>query len=309
MEVEKNYWWYTVVIYLIISGIVLLLILPFIYITPQNILYVYLMILLTGFLVALFSAYILTPMAFWRKYKPLPILPLELENRVNEMINKSGIKKPKFFEYDSPELNAFTYSSIFGPRIILTTGLINSYNTGKISLDELSAIIGHEMGHIRHKDSLRGAIALSWVSIINGFGTYFIFIGFMFLGIGTLETFFSRDEENAFLTIVIGIVSIVVGFIMKIIAKLISLISLHHSRIMEYQADAYGAYLTSNVYMADALKKIENYNNSLIAKNLGYAPYPEGWQVPPVKQTWIDKLFSTHPPTEKRIERLIGKNQ
>ncbi|MGC8691934.1 MAG: M48 family metallopeptidase [Thermoplasmata archaeon] len=308
MENDKNYWWYTILIYFIISAVVFLIVYPFIVPKPLELLITFLIILGTGFLVGMFSAYILTPMAFWRKYKPLPVLPIELQNRVDELIRKAGIKKPKFFIYDSPELNAFTYSSVFGPRIVITSGLLEAYNTGKISEDEFSAIIGHEMGHIKHRDSLRGGIAMSWVAIINGFGTYLVFLGFMFLGIGTIETFFSRDEENSLITILIGIVSIVLGFVMKILAKLISLIALHHSRIMEYQADAFGAYLTSNIYMADALKKLEDYNNSLATKNLGYSPYPEGWQVPPVKQTWIDRIFSTHPPTEKRIERLVGKN-
>lgn len=297
MEDVKKGWLYTLLIYIIVSLIVAVVIGSTSF---MGFAYNLALIMGTGFVVAIFTVYVLTPLAFWKKLRPLSSFPADLQNKIDGLIQKAGIKRVKFFVYDSPEFNAFTYFTLTGPRIVTTSGLLDAYNSGKISLDEFAAIIGHEIGHIKHYDPLRGGIAMSWVSILNGFGTFLIFFGLFLIGLSAISGLIRL------INILIGAISLVVGFVFKVISKLISIISLHHSRMMEYQADSFGATLTSNVSMAEALKKIESYNATLQYQKLGYSPYPEGWQVPPIKQTWVDRLFSTHPPTEKRIERLLG---
>ena len=52
--------------------------------------------------------------------------------------------------------------------------------------------------------------------------------------------------------------------------------------------------------MANALQRISTLNNDLVAKELAKLPYADRWQLQPRNPSWIDKLFDTHPPMEKR---------
>lgn len=99
------------------------------------------------------------------------------------------------------------------------------------------------------------------------------------------------------------------GVIQKLIAKIASILAFHLSRKDEYAADMIGAKLTSPEKMANALQRINTLNNELVAKELAALPYADRWQLQPRNPSWIDKLFDTHPSTEKRDTtlRTIGE--
>jgi heat shock protein HtpX len=72
----------------------------------------------------------------------------QLEQMMNEISMKSGIKKPKLMYSKIPIPNAFAYGSpLTGNHVALTQGLLK-----ELDAEEVEAVIGHEIGHIKHRD-------------------------------------------------------------------------------------------------------------------------------------------------------------
>lgn len=264
------------------------------------------MYLLIGFIVAFFSAYVLTPWSLRKEMRPFDSAPLQVLKSLEELSNRAGIKKvPKLMIKETLEINACAYASLSGDRVCVTKGLMDAYQTGRIDEKELNAILGHELGHIRNRDSFRRGVVLSWISICDTMGNLFIIIGTAVGVTGTVAVAGSREERAfEFVMAIIGWASVIAGFIMKIIAKIASILAFHHSRRQEHAADEVAAELTSPEVAASALQKIEDLNNELIAKELSILPYSDRWQMQPRNTSWIDSLWDTHPPMEKRISEL-----
>ena len=255
-----------------------------------------LLCLLIGVIVAFFSAYILTPWSLWTEMKHFNDAPLQVLKSLEELSRRAGIKKvPKLMIKETPEINACSYASLFGNRVSVTKGLMDAYQNGKVEEEELNAILGHELGHIRNRDCLRSELVLSWISLFDlGNWYYWFFIGFL------------RGKRGFRLLMAIATYYpfIIPGFIMKLISKIASIPAFHLSRREEYAADEIGAELTSPEITASALKKIENLNNELVAEQISLLPYSDRWQLQPRNTSRIDRLFDTHPPMEKRISAL-----
>jgi Zn-dependent protease with chaperone function len=108
-----------------------------------------------GLIVAAVSVYLLTPFAL-RKYKPFEEAPPEIRGCVEGLAAEAGLRKTPFLTIsETEEVNAMTYCSLSGGRVCLTRGLISAFEEEKLSLDELRAIIAHEVGHLRHKAKAR----------------------------------------------------------------------------------------------------------------------------------------------------------
>lgn len=138
-------------------------------------------------------------------------------------------------------------------------------------------------------------------------GTICITVGTIISGIGiTLEVGASRREEGGvgMVMALFGWVLVILGFIQKIIAKIAAIPAFHLSRKHEHAADMDGAEFTSPEKMANALQRVNTLNNELVAKELATLPYADRWQLQPRNPSWIDKLFDTHPPIEKRETEL-----
>ena len=78
--------------------------------------------------------------------------------------------------FETLEFNAFTYITLFGPKLVLTSGLVNAFKDVEINNDELMAIMGHEIGHIKHNDTLRMWIVQYLISVFYSLGTALLFI-------------------------------------------------------------------------------------------------------------------------------------
>lgn len=299
-------WLYTISIFIAITFILMF---PFYFGVPSRALLMLPIILLVGFIVAFFSAYILTPFTL-KGIKPFENAPPELTETIDEFRKKSGIKrKIKLMIAETPQINAMAYTSIFDNRICITTGLLKAYEDGKINEEEMKAIIGHEIGHIKNLDCFRMAFVISWISIFSMLGTLLIIIGNVISGAGLVIGATSREKGAGAAARIIGLISIIAGFIMKIIAKVASILALHHSRKIEYHADMVGAELTTPTTMANSLEKIDRLNDELIAKELASLPYAERWQIEPKNLSWVDRLFLTHPPMNKRLHALKTVNE
>lgn len=213
----------------------------------------------------------------------------ELHNMVESLAITAGLPKPAVYIINDPAPNAFATGR--GPKnsaIAVTTGLL-----GMMDRSELEGVLAHELSHIGNRDILIGTVAVVLVGIISMVADVFM-RGMLWGG---------RDdrEGRSPLTLIIGIV---LAVLMPIIATVIQLAI---SRKREFLADASGAILTRYPEgLASALQKISSYSrplqNASTATAHLYISNPFGNVA-----KGFTNLFSTHPPTEKRIAALLGK--
>lgn len=293
---EVKNWLYAFGIFLVITVIFL----PGIFLSPEGLAGMWVLIFF-GLITAGFTAYILTPIVM-RFLKPLK--DEKLLGMMEQLSREAGMKKaPRLTIAETAEINAVAYNSIFGKRIGITTGLLQAYNDKKLDDKELEGILAHELGHHKSLDTLKNSFVFSFVSLIEG-------MGYLILVTGTGLTRASEDlsESTAgLLAMLMGGIIALSGLIMRLLAKLVSALAFHFSRVQEYRADAFGAELRGRETMANALRKIHGLNNELVAKEVAALPYANRWQLRPAKLSWVDRLFSTHPPTEKRIKALLSR--
>ncbi|MCX7784636.1 MAG: M48 family metalloprotease [candidate division WOR-3 bacterium] len=214
----------------------------------------------------------------------------QLHNVVEECAIAAGIPKPKVYIIADPMPNAFaTGRNPQKASVAVTTGLLSMMNR-----EELQGVIAHEISHIRNYDILIMTVA----AIIGGLIILFrdIFLRSMFF----MPKGRDRERRSG------GGVLIIVGIALAIIAPiLVWLIRAAISREREYLADASGAYLLRYPNgLASALAKIKNYQGKLRSASDATAHLfianPFGSD-----RSSISNLFATHPPIEKRIQRLM----
>jgi heat shock protein HtpX len=147
----------------------------------------------------------------------------QLHQTVTNLCQKSGISKPKLMLSQIALPNAFAYGSPFsGSRVAVTQGLLTSLNDG-----EVEAVLGHELGHIKHKD----VQIMMAVSFLPALFTYIAY-SFMFSGSGN-----NRNQGGNGVLIGIGFMAF---------SWVLNLGILHISRIREYYADRHSVSVVDN---------------------------------------------------------------
>ena len=162
----------------------------------------------------------------------------ELHRMVSELAMKAGIPKPKVGISEISIPNAFAFgTSKKKARVCVTRRLMEM-----LSRDELEAVLGHELSHIKHQDMVV-ITALSVIPMI----CYFIYFSFFWSGIfGGM----GRSRDGALPMMAIALIAFVVYFISNLIV-------LYASRVREYYADAGSAELTRKPQaLASALYKM-----------------------------------------------------
>ncbi len=214
----------------------------------------------------------------------------QLHNVVEEVAIAAGIPKPKVYIMPTPAPNAFaTGRNPQNASIAVTTGLLEIMNR-----EELQGVIAHEMAHIRNYDIL----LMTVVAAIGGLIVLLrdFFLRGMFFG-GRRKD--NRRGSNS------GAVLLLIGLVLAIIAPLfVALIRAAISRQREYLADASGAYITRYPHgLAQALNKLKQNHQPMVRASQSNAHLfissPFGKD-----HLEIASLFATHPPLDKRIERL-----
>jgi len=251
-------------------------------------------IILFGLVISAFSCFVLAPCFI--KTSEASNVPHEFIQVLEDVSLRAGLKKaPKLRVVNSPEVNAIAYSSILGSRVAITSGLIEQYTLGKLSIDDVKAIFAHEVSHIKSFHPFKGAIATSIVSVTDVFSSLLIIAGPLIIAEGY--------RRESFLVTLMGLCCLGFGGILKILSKVASIISFHYLRSLEYEADADGAKIVTREQMASMLKKIEEINMGITSQTKLFMP--EKWTVPTKNRSWFERLFDTHPPTEKRIRKLL----
>jgi len=162
----------------------------------------------------------------------------ELHGMVERLSKKSGIKTPRLMKAQIPVPNAFAYSSpIAGSRVAVTNGLLET-----LEPEEVEAVIGHELGHLKHRD----VQVMMFVSILPAI---FYYIGFSML----LTSRYRSREERGGGAALIGIASIFLYWVL-------TMFTLYLSRIREYFADRHSASIVEEGprKLSEGLAKIVN---------------------------------------------------
>ena len=208
----------------------------------------------------------------------------QLHNIVENLVNKNGIPKPKVAVVNSGVPNAFaTGKSPRSSLIAVTTGIL-----GLLDDEELEAVIGHELTHVRNRDVL----VLTLASVFSTLAWYLA--QFSFFG-----GFQSRNRDSGNATVIVILVAIVTWVVSFLIIRAIS-------RYREYSADRGGAIMTGRPdKLADALMKISGKMNKIPVNELQKVQKLNAFFIiPALSGSSVANLFSTHPPVEKRVQKL-----
>ena len=216
-----------------------------------------------------------------------------LSNVVEEMAIAGGIPKPKIYVIDDPSPNAFATGPDPDHAIVaITTGLMF-----KLDRDELQGVMAHELAHIRNYD-IR---FMTTIAMIAGLIPLLadMFVRMQWFGGGRRR---DRDGDNG-LGAIFAIVGIVLAILAPIFAKLLEMAV---SRQREYLADASAAEMTRYPEgLARALQKISMDPEPLASANRAtqhmYIINPRH-----LSGDDVANIFSTHPPTQDRIQRLMN---
>lgn len=212
---------------------------------------------------------------------------------VRNVAQKANIPMPRVGIVDSPQPNAFATGR--GPNKAVVCATSSILQT--LTPDELEAVIGHEIGHVVHRDVLMSSIAATLAGAISYIGQIALFS--MWFGGG------NRNRNGGSPLLLLAIILVPLGA---------SFVQLGISRNDEYNADEYGAKLTRNPgALVSALEKISTkVQTRPIATNPSQAPSAATaslWIVNPFRGSSLVEMFSTHPSLSHRIERLrkIGR--
>lgn len=205
---------------------------------------------------------------------------------VQDMAMVGKVPMPKVYIINDPSPNAFAT----GPdpqhaAVAATTGLLERLNR-----EELEGVIGHEISHIRNYDIRLQSTALALSSAIS-----------YLANLGVNSFFWGRvncdddDNQSDIITMIFSILTLILGPLAATLAQMAL------SRNREYLADAGSVELTRNPQgLINALQAISDSEPMRNANTSSASLYIAD---PFKKNSWTH-LFDTHPPIEKRIERL-----
>ena len=217
---------------------------------------------------------------------------LELYRAVENLCITAGLPLPKIYIIPEKQPNAFAAGRDPQHAIVaVTQGLLEI-----LDKPELEGVIAHELSHIGNKDTLLQTMIVVLVGIVVLLTDFF----FRFSFFGGLRR---RNDRNNQLGAILAAISLIFVILAPLLAQLIKLAI---SRKREFLADADGALLTRYPEgLASALEKISQdptpmrYANNSTAHLYISSPF-KGKE----SQSWLVKLFSTHPPVEERIRIL-----
>jgi heat shock protein HtpX len=207
---------------------------------------------------------------------------------VDFLCARDQIPMPRIYIIPDESPNAFaTGRNPQHASVAVTQGAMRLLNE-----EELTGVLAHEISHVKNRDILISSVAatlagmIMWVANMARYAAFF--------GGGR-----DRDDE--------GGGGALAGLVTMIVAPFAAMmIQLWISRTREYQADASGAEIAGNPNgLASALQKLDNYSKRIPMEASPSTAHM--FIMKPFSGALLAGLFSTHPPTEKRIERLLGR--
>ncbi|MGQ9506865.1 MAG: zinc metalloprotease HtpX [Candidatus Bathycorpusculaceae bacterium] len=245
----------------------------------------------------------------------------KLHEVVENLSRKSGIKKPRLMLAQIPIPNAFAYGSpIAGNRVAVTTGLFKT-----LDFEEVEAVIGHELGHLKHRD----VQVMMFVSLLPAL---FYYLGYSLM----LSSMYSRRRDDA------GGGAAVIGMVLLAFSLFLNSVCVKMlSRTREYYADRHSASIVEDgsrklseglakiVHMTKSMRYAKKQTQNLYAFKALFIVDPDHAETDSMAistitatsdqklvQEYLSKeltladriaeIFSTHPNIIKRLRALQG---
>jgi heat shock protein HtpX len=209
----------------------------------------------------------------------------QLVGMVRELAQKAQIPMPRVYLIREDAPNAFaTGRNPSHAAVAATTGIMRV-----LSARELRGVMAHELSHVKHRDILISTISATMAGAISMLANFAMFFG-------------GRDSEGRAHNPIVGLLVMILAPIAA------SLIQMAISRAREFEADRGGAAISGDPEaLASALQKIQRYAQGLPME--AAERHPETAQMMimnPLSGGGLRGLFSTHPSTEERVERLLA---
>jgi heat shock protein HtpX len=243
-----------------------------------------------GMAIALVAAAAMNVFAYWfsdkmvlRMYRAQPAderSAPQLYHMVKELAERAALPMPRVYLIDEPQPNAFATGR--NPRnaaVAATTGILQL-----LSPRELRGVMAHELAHVKHRDILTSTISATMAGAIASLANF-----------GRL---FARSGERSN-PLAVLLATLVAPFAAMLIQFAIS-------RAREFEADRGGAAISGDPHaLADALAKIDRYAKGVPMETAEAHPATAQMMIiNPLSGGGLRGLFSTHPATAERIERL-----
>ena len=202
---------------------------------------------------------------------------------VEGLVRRAGMPMPKVYIIENPQPNAFaTGRNPQNAAVAATTGLLQ-----RLSREEIAGVMAHELAHVKNRDTLTMTITATLAGAISTLANFGLFFG-------------GGDNRNNPL----GAIGVILMVILAPIAAM--LVQMAISRTREYEADRGGAEISGRPdWLASALEKIAmaapRIDNNVAERNPATAHM---FIINPLHAQSVDGLFTTHPSTASRIEKL-----
>jgi len=200
---------------------------------------------------------------------------------VEQLSANAELPMPKVYVIDDDQPNAFaTGRNPENAAVAATTGLLR-----RLSSEELAGVMAHELAHVKNRDTLTMTITATIAGAISMLANFGLFFG--------------NSRNNP-----LGFVGVILIMILAPLAA--ALVQMAISRTREYAADRMGAEICGQpIWLASALEKIDRaargIDNEVAESNPATAHM---FIINPLHANQMDGLFTTHPRTENRIQRL-----
>src|SRR5262249_14025311 len=229
-----------------------------------------------------FGSYWFSDKIVLRMYRATEVGPdHRLTQIVTRLAAKAGLPQPRCYVIPDPSPNAFaTGRNPQHAAVAATEGILQILND-----DELEGVLAHELSHVKHRDILTSSIAATIAAAIMMVSRFAMFFGG------------GRDDRRGG-----NPIALLATIILAPLAAM--LIQMWISRTREYDADAGGAALVgSPLGLASALRKIESASRAVpMDANPATAHM---FIIKPFSAGGLLGLFSSHPPTQARIDALL----
>ncbi len=243
-----------------------------------------------GVLFALIFTAVINLYAWWgsarkvlKMYRAQPIENGRIYQITEELVLNAHLPMPELYMIETDQPNAFaTGRNPNNAAVAVSRGLVDRLNE-----NELRGVIAHELAHIKHRDTLTMTVVATMAGALTMLSR-----GMMYSGSNSRQT---RGRPSP------------IFLILMIVAPIIAvLIKMMISRTREYEADREGAEMANDpLALASALGKIEHYARGI--RNDVAETHPATahlFVINPLNFNPLKSIFSTHPPTAKRIQAL-----